>query len=144
MTRLATLVLLGALGACVPKAPPCVVPVSAGVATGLLEGTWQVRAYDGVVDGEIAFEGPRVRTRWQGVTLVGTWTHLASGDNAHFVRLTIDEAWEGEVRTRYSRFDEVDVRLVFANADHLYALQTDGAWTEWTRVPETFETAPAP
>ncbi len=132
------------LANCGPSAPPCVVPAAGSSAMELLEGTWTVRAYDGTMDGDITFADGSLSTRWQDVTLVGTWEHVASLDNAHVIRLRIDEAWENDLRTRFSRFDEVELELVFGNRDHLYALQPDGAWTEWERVtpelpPETEE-----
>lgn len=128
-----------AASACGPKGPPCAVPVTGAAAMDLLDGTWTVQAFDGTIDGEITFDGADLSTRWEDVTLVGSWEHLASADNAHTVRLRIDEAWEGEVRTRYGRFDQIDVELVFGNRDLLYALQPDGAWTLWRRVPPPVE-----
>lgn len=138
MRSLLALLAVLALGAaaCGPPAPPCLVPVDGDAALQLLQGTWTVRAFDGTVDGEIVFDGDELRTRWDDVTLVGDWEHVASGDNAHAIRLRIREAWEDEVRTRYGRFDLVDIELVFGSRDHLYALQPDGAWTEWERVTD--------
>lgn len=112
----------------------CVIPETGVEALVLLDGTWTVTAYDGRMDGEIVFDGDELETRWQDVTLHGNWEHLSSYDNAHEIRLIISEAWEGELQQRYGTFDEVDVSLVFAGPNHLYALQSDGAWTEWRRV----------
>ncbi len=112
----------------------CVVPESGVEALVLLDGVWEVTAYDGREDGEITFDGPELTTTWDNVTLGGTWEHIASVDNAHTVRLTIDEAWENGAQQRFGTLDELDVELVFAGHDHLFALQSDGAWTEWRRV----------
>ena len=125
---------LGTASACGGMSAPCVVPATGPDAITLLDGTWSVSAYDGEVDGLISFEGGLVSTTWEDVRLVGTWEHLGSTDNAHRVRLRIDEAWENGVRQRFGSFDEVDIEIVFANPDRLFALQPDGAWTAWERV----------
>jgi len=103
-------------------------------ATSLLEGSWVVRAYDGRVDGEIVFDGGRVRARWDEVTLAGVWEHVDSVPNALRLRLSFGEAYEGEVLHRYGVLDVVELEVVVVGRDRVYALQQDGAWTQWDRL----------
>ena len=130
---LACLFALTTLGC--PTFTPCAIPASAEGAAEWLSGSWVVTSYDGTVDGEITFVGNDVQTTWRNVVLLGSWAHLGSADNTHVIRLTIDEAFENDVRQQYGTMDEVDLELVFATHDHLYALQPDGVWTEWERIP---------
>ncbi len=120
--------------ACGPKAPACAIPITEAQALNWLDGEWTVEVHTGETEGVIEFTGGRVETTWEDVTLRGDWQHLESTDNAHSVRLIIDEALEGDVRVRYGIFDEVDITLVFAGPDELYALQGEGVWTIWQRV----------
>ena len=99
-----------------------------------LEGSWVVRAYDGRVDGEIVFDGGRVRARWDEVTLAGVWEQVASLPNELRLRLTFGEAYEGEVLHRYGVLDVVELDVVVVGRDRVYALQHDGAWTQWERL----------
>ncbi|MFT6398692.1 MAG: hypothetical protein ACJAYU_003454 [Bradymonadia bacterium] len=126
---------LFALAACGPKAPSCAIPMTQALALDWLEGEWTVTDHTGQTDGNIEFTGGRVETTWEDVTLRGDWQHRESTQNAHSIRLIIDEALEGDVRVRYSVFDEVDITLVFAGPDELYALQGEGVWTVWERMP---------
>jgi hypothetical protein len=118
---------------CRPAPVPCTVP-EPGRAMTLLEGTWTVKASDGVVNGEITFEGDTLRTGWDDVTLIGSWQHITSDGNLHTVQLDIGEAWQDGVRQRYGVLDTIVLQLAFVGADRMVALQHDGVWTSWTRV----------
>lgn len=136
MTRallLAGLLSLSA-GACGGRV--CVVPTSVEDAREVLEGEWTVRDHTGAEEGAMVFRGDRVSAVWGDVELRGRWTHEGARDNAHRVHLVIDETWEGGTRIQTGTLDEVTLELVFAAEDHLFAMQTDGAWTAWTRVTE--------
>lgn len=129
------LLMFFALGACGPKAPLCAIPMTEALAFDWLDGEWTVYDHTGETEGNLEFSGGRVETVWEDVTLRGDWQHLGSTDNAHSIRLIIDEALEGDVRVRYGVFDEVDITIVFASPDEVYALQGEGVWTIWQRVP---------
>lgn len=134
MKLLLLLLPLALVAACGPRGPACSVPMTELIAADWLEGEWTVQDHEGAIEGNIFFTGDRVETAWEDVTLRGRWEELDFGPNALAIRLTIDEALEGEVRIRYGLFDEVDLTLVFSGQNQLYALQGEGVWTIWDRV----------
>lgn len=120
--------------ACGTRGPACAFPLTETAAHAWLEGEWTVRDHEEAEEGTIAFDGDRVAAGWDDVTLHGEWQQIAAEPNALTIRLVIGEAMEGDVRIRYGVFDEVDLTLVFATPDRLYALQGEGVWTVWQRV----------
>jgi hypothetical protein len=128
------LIPLAFVAACSPRGPACAVPMTDLIASDWLEGEWTVQDHEQETEGNIVFAGDRVETVWADVTLRGRWAEVEFGPNALSVRLTIDEALEGDVRIRYGLFDEVELTLVFAGPNQLYALQGEGVWTRWDRV----------
>jgi hypothetical protein len=112
------------------------------IASDWLEGEWTIQNHEDSEEGTIVFFGDRVETVWADVSLRGRWEDLGFRPNALSIRLIIDEAVEGEVRIRYGLFDEVDLTLVFAGPDQLYALQGEGVWTVWDRVAPALPLAP--
>jgi hypothetical protein len=98
-----------------------------------LAGTWEVVTADGVLDGTMTFSGTTVEAISGETRLVGTWSahDAASGADVELIfseshRPGIDEVW-GEPTA-------VELHLVVIDADTVYALQTNGIYTRWTRA----------
>lgn len=122
----------GACGATVQR-PDGLLPSTAVAAAASLEGDWRVHRWDDAFDGVMRFRGGQVVAETDGVLYFGTWQADGSDGNAHHVTLRLDSASVQGIRQVYARPTEVTLTLAFASSNALFALQSDGVWTRWTR-----------
>lgn len=132
----ATLVGL-ALPACLSaRQRACVVPYQGRDIARSVHGEWTIEDWQAMPAGTIVFEDDRFRAASTENTLFGEWELVERQPNEHLIHLLV-EGYDAEgVRELYGHVDVVELRLVFANWDRIYAVQGQGTWTRWDRVAE--------
>lgn len=145
--RLATALLVVALAlpSCMSaRQRACVVPSQGRDVGRTLEGEWLVLDHEAEQVGAIRFEDERFRASSEDNTLFGTWALVERRPNEHALHLSVEGYDADGVRELYGAIDVVELRVVFANWDRVYALQSLGSWTRWDRAPLEPPVAPAP